>query len=483
MARFNSPTVGTKTTNVAGGEAYKQSDKLELVSILLTSFVQDQYYEKASDTVKRIAALIKSQNDKLFCAKAAVFARKEFGMRSVSHVVAGEIARTVKGEAWTRRFFDKVIRRVDDMMEVVSYYASTGSLHPLPNALKKGLRDAIARFDEYQLAKYRGEGKAVKLVDLVNLVHPARNSALDKLVKGELKSKETWETKLTQAGQKAKTKEQKEELKKAAWGELLKSKKLGYFALLRNLRNIIEQSPENVDLALEQLQDEKAIRKSLVLPFRFQTAMEELSKVGLLTGRKVLAAISKAMDLSVQNCPELPGRTLIALDESGSMAGRAIEIGSLFAAALYKRNDSMLLSFSENARFRNVNPQDSTSSICRMLCQDMGSAGTNFHSIFERITGKFDRIIILSDMQGWMTSSGGFSYSYGNPSQSFADYKKRTGADPHVYSFDLQGYGSMMFPERNVYCLAGFSEKVFDIMKLLEQDRNALVHRIEAVEI
>ena len=40
-----------------------------------------------------------------------------------------------------------------------------------------------------------------------------------------------------------------------------------------------------------------------------------------------------------------------------------------------------------------------------------------------------------------------------------------------------------MFLERNVYALAGFSEKVFDVMALLERDREALVHEIEAVEL
>ena len=80
-------------------------------------------------------------------------------------------------------------------------------------------------------------------------------------------------------------------------------------------------------------------------------------------------------------------------------------------------------------------------------------------------------------MQGWQDSH---SYmSYGNPAGAFADYKKRTGADPHVYSLDLKGYGTLMFPERNVYALAGFSEKIFDLMKALEQDRKALVNTIE----
>ena len=38
-------------------------------------------------------------------------------------------------------------------------------------------------------------------------------------------------------------------------------------------------------------------------------------------------------------------------------------------------------------------------------------------------------------------------------------------------------------PQWNVYALAGFSEKVFDVMAKLEQDREALVREIEAIEL
>lgn len=76
-------------------------------------------------------------------------------------------------------------------------------------------------------------------------------------------------------------------------------------------------------------------------------------------------------------------------------------------------------------------------------------------------------------MQGWI---GGYT-----PVNEFNQYKKMTGANPFVYSFDLNSYGSMQFPETNVFCLAGFSEKVFDIMKLMEQDKKALVNEIKKV--
>ena len=92
------------------------------------------------------------------------------------------------------------------MMEIMAYFHENGG-KSLPNAMKKGFAAAFDKFDAYQLAKYRGENKSVKLVDLVNLVHPFPNEknadALKALVAGELKSTGTWEAKLTQAGQKA----------------------------------------------------------------------------------------------------------------------------------------------------------------------------------------------------------------------------------------------------------------------------------------
>jgi len=119
--------------------------------------------------------------------------------------------------------------------------------------------------------------------------------------------------------------------------------------------------------------------------------------------------------------------------------------------------------------------EDPALTIAGRLVKNARAAGTNFHAIFEKAKRAYDRIIILSDMQGWM---GGYA-----PTGSFKNYKKKYKADPYIYSFDLQGYGSLQFPEDNVFALAGFSEKIFDLMKLLETDRNALIKKIEAIEL
>jgi hypothetical protein len=481
MARFNEKTIGTKTVNLAGGEAYTQTPELELVSILLTSFANDQFYEKAQTKFGRIVEILKKVNP-LFAAKAAIYARTEFGMRSISHVLASEIAKHVSKEKWGKEFYKAIIYRPDDMVEILAYHKQNGKIS---NAMKKGFAMAFNKFDAYQLAKYRCENKSIKLVDIVNLVHPKGNDknkdALAKLVKGELKSTETWESKLSNAGKS----EDKEKSKKDAWVGLIKERKIGYFALLKNLRNIQEQAPEVLKDALELLVDEKLIKKSLVLPFRFMTAIEEIKKIQSNTNN-IMIAINKAIDISCDNAPIFDGETAVVVDFSGSMGlsykdprGKA----SLFGAILAKSNNADFMIFGNRAEYINFNPMDSTLTIINYMNglnqglfeNGIGQVGhgTNFHSIFETLNKSYERIIILSDMQGWI--------GYKSPVSSFDDYKKRFNTNPFIYSFDLDGHGSMQFPEQNVFCLAGFSEKIFDIMKLLETDKKALINRINEV--
>jgi len=474
--RFNSKTsVINKTENLAGGEAFKETPKTEFASMVLTSFVKDQFYRSENETLEKINELLEKVPS-MFAAQTAIYARTKYGMRTISHVVAGELAKKVKGEEWTKRFYDKVVFRPDDMAEILSYYIFKYK-KPIPNSLKKGLSTAFSKFDEYQLAKYRGEQNALSLIDIVNLVHPKPGDknkvALEKMVKGELKSKDTWETDLTKAGQKAKDEEDKEKLKKEVWEKLIKEKKIGYFALLRNLRNIAEQAPDVLDEALALLVDANVIKKSLVLPFRFATAYEQFEDSELSGARKIMKALGTALDLSLANVPKFDGETLVVLDCSGSMEGRPAQIGSIFSAVLGKTNDADMILFSDDASYHNFNPADSAMTIAKGI--HFASGGTNFHSIFETANKAYDRIIILSDMQGWE--------GYDAPTKTFAEYKKRVGANPKIYSFDLAGHGTLQFPEKNVFCLAGFSDKTLDILKLLEQDREALVHDIEQVVI
>jgi len=47
----------------------------------------------------------------------------------------------------------------------------------------------------------------------------------------------------------------------------------------------------------------------------------------------------------------------------------------------------------------------------------------------------------------------------------------------------VKGYGTLQFPQERVFCLAGWSERVFDIMQKLDRDLDALVREVEAVSL
>jgi hypothetical protein len=402
-------------------------------------------------------------------------------MRSITHALAGELTSQLTGFDWAKNFYDKVVVRPDDMTEILSYYLTnkTDKSKPkFPNALKKGFATAFDKFDGYQLAKYKNENKEVKLVDVVNLVHPTptekNGEALNLLINDKLKNTQTWEAKLSAVGQVAEGEEDLAQLKSDAWDELISTRKIGYFALLRNLRNIITQSPKSVPAACELLVDENLVKRSRVLPFRFATAYEEISKLGgSKEVRDVLTAINQALEVSLVNVPKFDGETLVVMDVSGSMSGRPSEIASLFGAILAKVNNADVITFSTSAQYKSYNPMDSVMTIRNSFRYSGG--GTNFKSIFTTANKKYDRVVLLSDMQGWM--------GYTTPSVEFNQYKKRFGANPFVYSWDLAGYSTMQFPEQNVFGLAGFSDKVFDIMKLMEVDKKALFNEIKAVQL
>ena len=346
---------------------------------------------------------------------------------------------------------------------------------PVPNALKKGLGSALARFDAHQLAKYRRDSATLKLVDAVNLVHPPHTEALQKLIDGNLAPANTWETRLTQAGQEARTDQQKERFKAEAWSRLINERKIGYFALLRNLRNIAEQAPQMIDQVVKMLTNETRVRKSLVLPFRFRSALDalEASDVPRHRRQKLVRALNKAANLSLINVPRFGGRTLIAMDCSGSMIGKPMKVGSLFAAVLYRANDADLMLFSGDARYINLNADDGVLSIAQRIEEKAEWSGTNFHAVFQRANQAYDRVVILSDMQAWM--------GHWTPKVAFQRFAQKVGKRPRVYSFDLAGYGTLQFPEKEVYALAGISDKTMETMKFLEEDKQALLREIESI--
>lgn len=475
MAKFNSPQT-IKTVNKNGHAAYGMTDKAKLVTQVLTSFFQESkfYGDNSAEMQKVIKSVI--QKDPEFVSQLAVFARREFNMRSVAHVLTAYLAHEEKGKPFVRKTVKGVSLRGDDITEIMSFYLSTFG-KPVPNSLKKGIADVLVGLDEYQLAKYKGEGKAVKMRDLLCLCRPrpqtsAQEALWKRCLEGTLEVPVTWETQLSANGNNAET-----------WEKMIDSGKLNYMAALRNLRNILTANPRNVDRVLEKLSNPDAVRKSKQLPFRYLSAYKSVYNIG---GSKVFDALEAAIDASVDNLPHIHGTTVIAIDTSGSM-GSAISAKSDIRCC----DISMMLGVIANRICENAIVYTFDTSLQKKAFSTRGGiiytvmheahagGGTRMNLPFEQMIRdrvRADRVIVISDNE----CNGGY---WSKPVQTLADeYRRKTGNDIWVHAIDLQGYGTQQFAGAKTNIIAGWSEKVFDFILLAEQGEGTLEKAIAAYE-
>jgi hypothetical protein len=201
----------------------------------------------------------------------------------------------------------RCIHRVDELSEAVSLY---WKLNPVRSPSKKGgrrlshqfeagLRRAFLKFDEYQFAKYSfDKGKSVKLRDVLRMVRPDLGSKLFHAINaGTLENPDTWEQRSF-----------KGKMTAAQWEELIDAKKLGYLALLRNLRNM-DQAGVSSRLICGMIEAGHGSR--YVLPFRYVAAAR--------AAPKFVNALDNALKDKIDQLPKLKGRTIVLVDVSSSM--------------------------------------------------------------------------------------------------------------------------------------------------------------------
>lgn len=478
MSKFNQNNT-IKTVNIEGHVAYAMSDKSKLVTQVLTSFFNESkfYGDNSSDMQETIISVIKE--DPEFISKLAVFARCVFNMRSVSHVLTAYLAHENEGKIYVRDTIKGVAQRGDDLTEIMAFYLDTFG-KPIPNSLKKGINDVIIGFDEYTLAKYKGNGKTVKMRDLLCLCRPTpkneeQAATFKRCLEGKLQTPVTWETELSAHGNNTET-----------WEKLIDRGKVGYMALLRNLSNIIKSNPANIEKVYNRLQNAESIKRSKQLPFRYLSAYKTIQPIA---SKKAFDALENAVDTAVSNLPYLPGKTIIAVDVSGSMDSpisaksniRCCEIAMMLGVIANRIcEDSEFYTFNCNIR---KYPISTRSGIIETTLNNCDCCrGTDMSLIFTTMIEKnikADRVIILSDNMCNM----GTSFWNHSTVQSLADnYRRKSNNDLWVHAIDLQGYGTQQFHGARTNIIAGWSEKVFDFILLAEQDEGKLIDTIKNYE-
>lgn len=490
--------------NHEGATAYAMSPELELYTAVVTASLSDTNYEKQNVRVERIAKLIGKVSPE-FVARLAIYTRTEMHLRSIPLLLLVELAKNHNGDDLVARAVEKTVLRADEIMELLMCYQWRNpssdprkKLGKLSRQIQNGLQHAFNRFDEYQFAKYDRDNLDVKLRDALFLVHPKakdvqQQALFDKIASRQLETPYTWETELSALGQqKYESGVQRKKAFGEKWEELIDSGKLGYMAMMRNLRNMLQSDvslPQMMKVA-SILSNAEQVEKSKQLPFRYLSAYREIEKMDNVHTSMLLTALENAVKVSVQNLEgfDADTRVLLAADVSGSMqcsvspksTVQNYDIGILLSMLLKSKCKSVVSGFFGDI-WKVINlPQDNILANTLEMHRREGEVGysTNGYKVIEWLVKEnmqMDKVMIFTDCQMWDSNCRHNRYQEKKIKDYWHTYKSMF-PEAKLYLFDLAGYGQMPLnlAEKDVYLIAGWSERIFDVLSAIDKGEDAL---------
>ena len=350
-------------------------------SVLSCLLWENEFYEDGQAIADRIMALAIDVAPETVAA-LAIEAREQFKLRHAPLMLLCALVKS--GGALVAPTIERVIQRADELSELVALYFRNGK-KPLSKQLKLGLARAFTKFDAYALAKYDRAG-AVRLRDVLFLCHAkpkdeAQAELWKQLAEDKLTSPDTWEVALSGGADKRETFER-----------LLTERKLGYLALLRNLRNM-DQAGVDEALVKEAILARRGADR--ILPFRYVAAARAAPRFE--------PWLDQALSETILEGPVMSGRTLVLVDVSPSMNVRLSaksDLTRMDAAATLASvipGDVRVFSFSNEVV--EVPPRRGMAGVDAIVKSQpsngtlLGKAVTHVNAI------KHDRLIVITDEQ------------------------------------------------------------------------------------
>ncbi len=371
-----------------GAKAFRlTSPELKLRRSVMSCLLwESEFYEDGESIAERISSLADQVSSQCL-SDLIIEVRTKYYLRHVPLLLLLSLIKKNDSKLIADTIYN-TIQRPDELSELLALYWKDGK-KPIDNQLKKGLAKAFTKFDAYSLAKYNRD-KEIKLRDVMFLVHPkAKNEeqaiTFKKLANNELESPDTWEVNLSKGAD-----------KKETFERLLKENKLGYLALLRNLRNMIQSNVDD-DLIRQAILKTENIK--MILPFRFIAAARHAPNFE--------NELDIAMMHSINELPELSGLTVVLVDVSGSMTQKLSQKSDMTRmdaaaglASIIKSEKLRVFSFSNKlvevpSNRRGMSGVDAVIHSQDYCGTDLIGALNNLYKIIPEM----DRLIVISDEQ------------------------------------------------------------------------------------
>lgn len=482
------PTISNKD----GYPAYTRSAEEQYMQTLMTNTFGNTFYADQHELLAEAEQLHRemAQHNPQFMAKALVYARNEGYMR-LQPLFGLAVLSAYRPDLFAKVFL-QVVRIPSDLIDFLTILQGMGRGEG-GRAVKRQVNRFLAGVSEYWAIKYNGRGRGYSLGDAIATAHPKpadlKQQALFRYLRGhdaslallpQVKALERLKEATSEAEQVywIETGKLPHEVvtgaikpSKAAWEALLHQ--MPTFALLRHLNALeragVLESRYNLDTAVARLTDRHALQKAKILPFRFAKAFRQVQHPVLRD------ALRDAVEYTFANLPELEGRTAIFLDISGSMTGEYLQIGSVFALALYKKTQGSSLFWLFDTEAEDAKPSR-RDSILSQADRIRTRGGTDTGAPVRKLLAerrKVDQIVIVTDEQ---QNSGSPFYE--------ALLKYRAKVNPHVKAFiiDIAPYRSAMVPPQDpgTFYVYGWSDTVLSYIAQTARGYDSIVRQIEA---
>lgn len=379
------PTRPAITTHEGARARFEKPVEQLRRSVMSCLLWEKEFYEDGEAIAARITRLVHEVGG-YEAMQIAKEARQDFNLRHVPLLITVACMSTKGPKLVSPYDIAGVIERADELAEIVAIYWKDGR-KPLPAVMKHGLRLAFQKFNAYHLAKYNREG-TVRLRDVMFLVHPKPKDdeqalAFKQLADDTLPAPDTWEVALSAGEDKA-----------ATFTRLIEEGKLGYLALLRNLRNM-----EAAGVESSVIKNAIRARKgaSRVLPFRYVAAARAVPQYEAVLDEAMLSSLGDTV-------PGLRGNTVVLVDVSGSMGAALSGKSDLkryeAAAALagiVRCESHRIFTFSDY--FVEVPPRRGMACIDAIVHSQFSNGTQMGAAVAEANKIGYDRIIVITDEQ------------------------------------------------------------------------------------
>lgn len=516
------------TVNEAGGIAYAMSNEHALAQLAATGCLNTTFYASGEDQLKAVLDLAQKVSPR-YLAQTALYARERGYMKDMPALLLAVLAK--RDQVLLKTIFNKIIDNGKMLRNFVQIIRSgeTGQ-NSLNRTSRKLIADWLNDRDDFKLLE-ASIGNDPSLKDIIKLAHPHPNqrsreayfgwladkkpineltpAEIDKGVKGYNPRYLPQIVKEYEAYKKGETKTVPNvpfllltalDLGKKEWTEIAKDMK--WHATRMNLNTLkrhgVFEDKAMVRMIADRLADKEMVRKAKVFPYQLFVAYLFATDAPM----EIREALQDAMEVAMENIPEVNGKVVVLPDISGSMTAPITgqkdtattkvtcrDMAALISAAIVRKNprNSEILPFSNVAHtdFR-YNPRDSVMTIAQNI-QKLPAGGTDCSAPMKELANrkeKVDLIIYVSDNMSWVDSVGYYGIGGRAPQtmEAYAELKKRN-PNCKLVMVDGQPNTSTQVAERkDILNIGGFSDEVFEIISEFADGKLGADHWVGEIE-